>query len=163
MIIFVMGVAGAGKSTVGEALAQRMGWDFLDADDLHPDANKQKMRAGIPLSDADRAPWLRSVAEHVKTFIHSNKNAVVACSLLKQQYRDLVFVSESRLVYLRLSRELAEERAKARHHAFMPATLVASQYADLQEPEDALMIDAAMPVERIVAIIISGLCLRPQS
>jgi len=163
MILFVMGVAGAGKSTVGEALAQRMGWDFLDADDLHPDANKQKMRAGIPLSDADRAPWLRSVAEHVRTFIHSNKDAVVACSLLKQQYRDEVCAAETSLVYLRLSRELAEVRTESRRHAFMPPTLVASQYADLEEPIDALVIDAAMPVEQIVARIISGLCLRPQS
>jgi gluconokinase len=157
MIVLVMGVAGAGKTTVGRALAGKLGCEFLDADSLHPAANVAKMRAGKPLTDEDRWPWLNAVARAMDAFILSERSAVVACSALKQKYRNVLARPEVKLVYLKIELELAHERARARHHEFMPATLVGSQFAELEEPRDALVVSAAVPVEQAVAEITKAL------
>jgi gluconokinase len=151
MIVLVMGVAGAGKTTVGRALAEELGCKFLDADSLHPPANIAKMRAGVPLADEDRWPWLEAVARAIDEFVKSGVCAVVACSALKQRYREKLLRPEVTLIYLRIESELAHSRAAARHHEYMPATLVASQFAELEEPTDALTVDASGTMEQVVA------------
>jgi gluconokinase len=157
MIVLVMGVAGAGKTTVGRALAEKLGCDFLDADSLHPATNVAKMRAGIPLTDDDRWPWLNAVAKAIDEFILSRRCAVVACSALKQKYRNVLSRPEVKLVYLKIDPGLAHERARVRHHEFMPAALVGSQFAELEEPTDALVVSADLPVEQAVGQITDSL------
>jgi gluconokinase len=157
MIVIIMGVAGAGKTTVGRALAKKLGCEFLDADLLHPAANIAKMGAGIPLTDDDRWPWLNAVARAIDEFILSGRGAVVACSALKQRYRNVLARPDVKLVYLKIECELAQERARVRHHEFMPAALVGSQFAELEEPKDALVVSAALPVEKAVEQITDGL------
>jgi gluconokinase len=157
MIILVMGVAGAGKTTFGRALAERTGCDFLDADLLHPAANVAKMRAGTPLTDSDRWPWLNAVGKAIDEFIKSGRCAVVACSALKQKYRNVLMRDEVRVVSLKIDLQIATERAKVRHHEFLPAALVESQFEDLEEPVDAFVVDATLPVGDAVERIASWL------
>jgi gluconokinase len=153
-----MGVAGAGKTTVGQALAKSLGWAFHDADDFHPAANVEKMRQAVPLSDADRTPWLRALHDLIERLIASGTPAVLACSALRQTYRDsLVPSGPSRsavqLVQLDVSPSLAEQRLSARRGHYMPATLVTSQFATLEEPLGVLRVDASLPVNEIVVRI----------
>ncbi len=158
-VIVVMGVSGSGKSTTGHALATALGWSFTDADDLHPPANLAKMAAGTPLTDADRAPWLDAVRERIATALATDAPAIIACSALKQAYRDHLFVNRQRmrLVYLRGSRELLAARLAARAGHFMPASLLDSQLAALEEPADALVADPAAPPAALVTTIRAGL------
>src|SRR2546423_10645323 len=142
-VIVLMGVAGAGKTTVGQALAKSIGWAFHDADDFHPAANVEKMRHGVPLSDADRTPWLRVLHDLIERLIASGTPAVLACSALRQTYRDSLLPSgPSRraveLVQLDVPPSLAEQRLTARRGHYMPAALVASQFATLEEPRGGL-------------------------
>lgn len=151
-----MGVSGSGKSTVGEALAQRLGIRFVDADDLHPPLNVANMSAGIPLTDADRAPWLDAVGE-----VLASGPVVVACSALKRAYRDRLRAAapDLVLVYLRGSRELLESRMKGRTH-FMPASLLDSQLDTLEEPgsdEGAIVEDVVATVGELVDAIVTEL------
>ena len=145
MIIVVFGVAGVGKTTVGRLLAEELGWEFYDADDFHPAGNIQKMKAGIPLTDEDRWPWLDRLRQLIESCLAANENAVVGCSALKRAYRDRLRVSEEvRFVFLRASRAQIAEQLQRRHGHFMPTTLLDSQFADLEEPqldEHALTID----------------------
>ena len=150
MILLLMGVAGAGKTSVGRVLADRLGYEFLDADYLHSANNVEKMRTGVPLTDADREPWLAAVASALDAFAAAGISAVVACSALKQKYREQLMKRGVILVYLKITPGLAAVRAIERHHDFMPATLVASQFEDLEEPEGVLTLDASLPVERVV-------------
>ena len=154
MIILIMGVAGAGKTTVGHALAEQLHWSFADADDYHSPANVAKMRAGIALTDADRAPWLQSLRSVILEWIAAGENVVLACSALKASYRDMLVVSpEVKLVYLRITMDLAAERVGARHGHYMNPTLLRSQFEALQEPHDALTVEAGQSTEFIVANI----------
>ena len=157
MIILLMGVAGAGKTTVGRALAEELGCEFLDADSLHPATNIEKMRAGVALSDSDRWPWLAAVARVMDEFIRTEKCAVLACSALKQKYRDVLLRPELKLVYLKIDREVARSRAARRHHEYMPAALVESQFEDLEEPSDAFVVNASLSVDDVVERIIDSL------
>ncbi|GAA1055876.1 gluconokinase [Agromyces luteolus] len=151
--VVVMGVSASGKSTVGARLARRLGVPFVDADDLHPQANVDKMRSGHPLDDADREPWLDRVGA---TLAESARDGiVVACSSLRRAYRDRIrrAAPTTRFVHLHLSEEALAERAGARLGHFMPATLLASQLATLEPPaedEPALTVDADEPVDEIV-------------
>jgi gluconokinase len=155
--IIVMGVAGSGKTTVGEALAARLGYEFADADDFHSAANKAKMAGGTPLTDADREPWLKAVREHIEARVAAGARVVVACSALRETYRQMLKPSphtgvHERFVYLEASKELTESRLRSRHAHFMKADMLRSQYATLEAPtaSEALIVDASLPIEDIV-------------
>ena len=134
--VVVMGVAGSGKTTVGELLAARLGWSFIDADWLHPHANVDKMRSGIPLTDEDRAPWLAAIAARIRELREGGRSGVIACSALKRRYRDVLRGSDVRFAYLSGTRETLASRLADRSHRFMPAALLDSQLAALEEPAD---------------------------
>lgn len=158
MIVVIMGVSGSGKSTVGAALASALGWPLIDADDLHPPENVAKMAAGIPLSDDDRWPWLDRVVDEVRRVNDAAGNVVVACSALKQRYRDrLARAGDVRFVHLRGDRETIAARLASRRHRYMPATLLASQFATLEVPADAIDIDIKTSVDEQVRTIIEAL------
>jgi len=154
MIIFLMGVSGSGKTTVGEMLANQLGWKFADADAYHPPANVAKMAAGIPLTDEDRAPWLDALRRLIATWLEAKENVVLACSALKQKYRDVLMIApEVRLVYLRGSFELIEERMEERHGHYMKPGMLESQFETLEEPDNAIVVNVNDTVPNIVAEI----------
>jgi carbohydrate kinase (thermoresistant glucokinase family) len=157
-----MGVSGSGKTTVGRAVARRLGWRFLEGDTLHPPENVAKMSAGHPLDDEDRAPWLAAIAAHIDEWRREDRCGVVACSALKRDYRKVVAAEhrDLQLVYLRGSRPIIAERLAARRGHFMPAGLLDSQFATLEPPrgdENAIEVDVDVPVDAIVARIVTGL------
>ena len=155
MIVLVMGVAGVGKTTIGEALARAIGARFIDADDYHPPENVAKMKAGVPLGDEDRWPWLDRLNEELK----KEQRAVLACSALKESYRRRLAqgVEDFKVVYLHGSAQLIRERMKTRRHRYMPAALLDSQLATLEPPLDAIAIDVAAPLEDSVAALVERL------
>jgi gluconokinase len=155
MVVIVMGAGGAGKTTVGRRLADRRGWPFLDADAFHSAANVARMAYGTPLTDADRRPWLDAIHAALADIMARGASAVLACSALKASYRTRLTagLGDVRLVYLKADRALLRARLAARRNHFMPATLVDSQLADLEEPRDAIVVNAAEDVERIVDTI----------
>ena len=159
MIVVVMGVSGSGKSTIGRVLAQHLGCEFIDADDFHPPANVAKMAAGVALEDADRWPWLERLNAELRRRDARAERAVLACSALKQAYRDRLTASLARceLVCLRASAELLRERLAGRRHRYMPASLLASQLATLEPPARAIEIDAAQPPERCAELIAAAI------
>ena len=145
-----MGVSGCGKTAVGRVLAADLGWPFLDADDYHPEANVAKMAAGTPLTDADRWPWLDRLASEMAAVNERGANAVFACSALKQAYRDRFGrAGEVRFVHLQGDRDTIAARLTARSHRYMPPSLLASQFATLEEPEEAIVVDVrdAIPAQ----------------
>jgi len=152
MITIVMGVSGSGKTTVGKLLAQSLNWDFSDADDFHPPANIEKMSLGIPLEDADRLPWLLQLQSEIDTWLLENKIVVLACSALKASYREMLCRDPQRMkiVYLKASFQLLAARLKTRENHYMKADLLSSQLDTLEEPEDAIIIDASQPLEVMV-------------
>lgn len=163
-IIVVMGVAGAGKTSVGRALAAALGWSFYDADDYHSPANIEKMRGGHPLTDDDRRPWLATVCQLIAGVIHRDEHAVLACSALKHWYREALVPRDAapadvRFVYLDVPRAELLRRLEARHHYFRPE-LLGSQFETLDAHSDALTIDGSPPVDAIVQDIVDRLALR---
>jgi gluconokinase len=163
-VVVLMGVCGSGKTDVGRRLAARLGCDFLDGDDFHPPANVEKMRAGVPLSDADRWPWLDRLAAEIGDRLQAGRGAVVACSALARRYRDRLGLARpgTVLVHLDGTRELLAERLAARQGHFMPSSLLDSQLATLERPaadERAITIDVASPpdaiAERIAAQVVN--------
>ena len=147
-ILIVMGAAGSGKSTVGRLLAERLGWPFLDGDDFHPPANVNKMRMGIPLTDADRLPWLHRLRE----LASRSGSAVIACSALKESYRLILSGGDPRVrfVYLRADPALLAARLETRTGHFFTRPLLESQLAALEEPAGAIVVDASRSPEAIV-------------
>jgi gluconokinase len=165
VIVIVAGVSGSGKTTVGALLAGRLGWRFADGDDLHPAANVAKMRAGIPLTDTDRRPWLRAIAAWMDERIARGEDTVVACSALKRSYRDLLLDGRpaARMVFLAPDREVLARRLAARHGHFFPEHLLSSQFDALEPPapdERVLTVvpadDPAATVTQIMALIWPG-------
>jgi gluconokinase len=161
MVVIVMGVSGAGKTTIGRALASSLGCEFHDGDDLHTEASKLKMHRGIALDDADRAPWLRAIRELIVSMLDGGRNGVVACSALKQSYRDELVVDPGsvKVVYLRGSKELIAGRLRNRGGHFMNPALLQSQIDTLEEPREAIVIDASAAPEAIVGVIRARLAL----
>ena len=170
-IVICMGVSSCGKTVVGQAIAERLKVPFLDGDDYHSEANKQKMHAGIPLTDEDRWPWLASLAHALREAADKSGMAIGACSALKREYRDYLLAQADEpilFVFLEGSQELIAERIAARHHEFMPASLLASQFATLEVPgadENALTEPVTLSIDdiadRVVAEIGQGGPLSP--
>lgn len=160
--LIVMGVSGSGKTSIGKALADRLGWTYEDADDFHPPANVAKMSAGHPLTDDDRWPWLRAIAAEIDKAADGGGHVVFGCSALKRAYRDVLVHgrADTRVVYLDGSRELIAARLAARRHHFMPPGLLDSQFATLEPPgadEQPIVVDIDKPVEQIVDGIVAQL------
>jgi gluconokinase len=155
MIVVVMGVTGAGKSTVGRLLAARFGAEFVDADDYHPPENVAKMRAGTPLTDTDRQPWLERLNALLRERAERGASVVLACSALKAAYREtlLAGLPAARAVYLRGSREVIAARLAARRGHYMDPGLLESQFATLEEPADAIVVEVSGTPEAIVATV----------
>lgn len=158
-VILVMGVSGSGKTTIGKGLADRLGWEFQDADGFHPAANVEKMRAGIPLTDEDRWPWLHAIAAWIDETRRAGRHGVVTCSALKRAYREILVGDRDDvcLVHLAGEREVIARRMAARHGHFMPPTLLDSQFAALEAPgRDERPVVAAIEAtpEAIVADIL---------
>ena len=148
MIVIMMGVVGSGKTVVGRSLAEQLDWAFADADDFHSPASVEKIRHGIALTDEDRAPWLHTLRAQIRRWIADGSNAVLACSALKRSYRpELAVGPEVRFVYLKGSPELIAQRLRLRRGHFADEKILASQFADLEEPEE--------PIEKAITIDIS--------
>ena len=161
-VVVVSGVAGSGKTTVGRALAERLGVPFADADDLHPPANVAKMAGGTPLDDTDRGPWLDAVAEWIKAAAHDGSGGVIACSALKRSHRDRLRRGDRSVWFVQLVAEpsvLARRMNQRRDH-FMPPGLLRSQLADLQPlapDEPGVTVDAALSPGRIIGVVMTAL------
>lgn len=162
-VVIIMGVSGAGKTTVGRALADRLGWQFVEGDEFHPAANVQAMAAGHALTDADRAPWLAALRARIDAIIAANERAVIACSALKHAYRRVLAgerggrEGEVRFVQLDVPREVLRARLEARRTHFMPAALLDSQLETLEPSTTALHVDGALPVDQVVEVILRDL------
>jgi gluconokinase len=156
--ILVFGVSGVGKTTIGRMLAERLGWAFLDADDLHPPANVEKMRSGVALDDADRWPWLDAVGRRIDAEATDGRASVIACSALKRAYRDRLRTGrpQLRIVYLAGSQALIAARLEHRSGHYWPASLLPTQFAALEPPgadEDAVVVDVGPPADVLVEAI----------
>jgi carbohydrate kinase (thermoresistant glucokinase family) len=161
-VLVLMGVSGCGKTTVAAILADRLGWPFEEGDALHPQANIEKMAAGNPLTDADRWPWLAKVADWIDERLDAGENGLITCSALKRSYRDLMNRRGSGLIFVFLagSKETIAARLTARHGHFMRASLLDSQFADLEEPaadEPAIRVGIGPPAAEIAEQIIGRL------
>ncbi len=156
-----MGVAGSGKTTIGSLLAKEMDWSFADADDFHPAANVEKISRGIALDDTDRAPWLAAIRNNILGWIAEHQNIVLACSALKEAYRQQLSVSsEVKFVYLQGTYPVIYQRLHNRHGHFATEQILASQFAALEEPTDATTVDVSGTPEQIVGEIRRRLGLR---
>jgi gluconokinase len=164
MVVIIMGVSGAGKTAVGEALTAKLGWTFKDADDFHPASNVKKMHAGIPLNEDDRQPWLQALNAAIRKWVAEKCDVILACSALRRSYRDAlrrdVTPPEAlRFVYLKGAFDEIDRRLSIRTGHFMPESLLRSQFATLEEPDtsEAVAIDIAPPVATIVDTIIAAI------
>ena len=160
MIILLMGVSGAGKTTIGKLLAASLNWEFSDADNFHTATNIEKMRLGIPLNDADRKLWLEDLQAAIKNWLQENKNVVLACSALKTSYRQMLIIDSCiQLVYLKGSFDVIETRLKARQNHFMTEKLLKSQFHDLEEPDNCICVDVSELPEVILKKVRTALAI----
>lgn len=159
MILILMGPMGCGKTTVGKLLAEKLEWLFYDGDDFHSRENVEKMRAGTALTDEDRRSWLETLHAHIQGLLKQRKEAILACSALKQSYRDILGVNQTtvRTVYLKGTYELLRKRTEERKHPYMNKELLKSQLDTLEEPQDGLVVDISPAPEAIVEAIIKKL------
>lgn len=164
MVIILTGVSGVGKTVVGQALADRLGWAFEDADNWHPAANVEKMRSGIPLNDNDRKPWLEALNHGIREWVAAGRNTVLACSALKARYRETLRLgvqdsSSVQFVFLRASYQEIDRRLRERRGHYMPESLLRSQFEALEEPtaHDAVIVDASRTLPEIVDEIVARL------
>lgn len=154
--IIVMGVAGCGKTSVGKGLAERLGWDFYDADNFHPRENVAKMASGIPLDDSDRLPWLAALHDLIACSLKQNRPGVLACSALKERYRRQLLQGNDhvQLVYLKGSYELIWSRMEKRTDHYMKPQMLQSQFDALEEPTNAISVDISMSIDELVQEIL---------
>jgi gluconokinase len=152
-----MGVVGAGKTTVGQLLAEHLGWPFADADDFHSPENVEKIRNGHPLTDEDRRPWLAALHEAVVGWDAAGVNAVLACSALKREYREALQAGSTRFVYLKGSREIISARLGNRRGHFATDSILESQFADLEEPTNAVTVRIDKRPDAIVEEVLAKL------
>jgi gluconokinase len=157
MIILLMGIAGSGKSTIGRELATQLGFELIEGDDFHTPANVRKMAQGIPLEDADRAPWLDAIAAALAALRARGGDAVLACSALKQSYRDRLLAPDVQLAYLKVSASVANARLARRINHFFPPALLQSQLNTLEEPRSALIVDADPSAASVVRALAASL------
>ena len=164
MVLILMGPMGCGKTTIGKTLTEKLGWSFFDGDDFHPKKNVEKMRAGIALTDEDRKAWLEKLHANIRRWLRDKQNSILACSALKQAYRDILGVDQDtvKTVYLKGSYELLRERIEGRQHPYMDKDLLRSQVETLEEPSDGLTVDISATPETIVRFIIDRLNLGSQ-
>jgi carbohydrate kinase (thermoresistant glucokinase family) len=162
--VVLMGVAGSGKTAVGMQVAQKLDWIFLDADNFHPPANIEKMKHGIPLNDQDRAPWLQRLHDELQHQMAEGLSVILACSALKESYRNVLRDEESppKFVYLDVDPETIRDRLQHRSAHFFPKELMDSQFAALERPKDAIIIDARKPLEVVVDQVIDTLTTSPK-
>jgi carbohydrate kinase (thermoresistant glucokinase family) len=162
--VVLMGVAGSGKTAVGMQVAQKLGWIFLDADNFHPPANIEKMKHGIPLSDQDRAPWLQGLHDELQHQMAEGHSVILACSALKESYRKVLRdeVSPPTFVYLDVDPETIRDRLQHRTAHFFPKELMESQFAALEKPKDAIIIDARKPLADVVDQVIRAFTASPK-
>ena len=155
MIIIPIGVSGSGKTTIGKQLANSLSWKFYDADDFHSAENIKKMQNGIPLEDSDRIPWLQTIRNAIAQWLQENQNVVLACSALKENYRQMLWVDREyvKFVYLKGSFDLIQKRLQKRKHHFMPEQLLQSQFEALEEPHNIVAIDISESPEIIIETI----------
>ncbi|MFN2432571.1 MAG: gluconokinase [Gemmatimonadota bacterium] len=165
VVVVVMGVSGAGKTTVGVRLARELGWPFYEGDEFHPAENVDKMTRRQALTDDDRRPWLEALHDLIARLLESRRPAVLACSALRRSYRERLRQGNDgvRFVYLRVDRALAESRVGRRRGHFMPPDLVDSQFRALEEPAGVLVLDAARPPEALVQDVVRELGLEPDA
>jgi carbohydrate kinase (thermoresistant glucokinase family) len=158
-VAVLIGAMGCGKTTIGQKLAETLGWQFFDADDFHPKQNVEKMRAGTALTDEDRLPWLEMLHNEIQSWLGKEQNTILACSALKQAYRDILGVDQVSVitVHLKGSFEQILERLESRDHSYMNNTLLQSQLDTLEEPDDGYMVDITPTPETIVRTIIDFL------
>ncbi|HIG43718.1 MAG: gluconokinase [bacterium] len=159
MVIVLFGVSGCGKSTIGKQLAEQLNWQFIDADDYHPEQNIEKMRQGLPLSDEDRVPWLTRLRNLIANNNQQGKHTVLACSALKQSYRELLGVDQKRIfsVLLEGSFELIQARLATRTHAFMNDNLLRSQFSSLEPAKNGLVVSIQLSREIICETIVNAI------
>jgi len=159
MVLILMGPMGCGKTTIGKILAEKLGWSFYDGDDFHPEKNVEKMRAGIALTDEDRKLWLENLHVNIQRWLKDKENTILACSALKQAYRDILGVDQNtvRTVYLKGSYELLRKRIEERQHPYMDKNLLRSQLDTLEEPKDGLTVHISATPEIVVSTLINNL------
>jgi len=159
MVLILMGPMGCGKTLIGKMLAEKLEWPFYDGDDFHPATNVEKMRAGVALNDEDRKIWLETLRAHIQRWLQDGQNTLLACSALKQAYRDRLGVNQSavRTVYLKGSYELLRERIEGRQHPYMNKNLLKSQLDTLEEPKDGLVVEISPAPEIIAKTILENL------
>ncbi len=155
IVLLIMGVSGSGKSLVGGMLAKRLGFSFIDADQYHTPNNKAKMSRGIPLTDEDRNPWLHILAELINEWVETNENGIIACSALKDDYRKIILAKakQSYVLYLKGNYELISDRIAKRQHEFMNPDLLRNQFNTLEEPQNAICLEAGLAPELIIEYI----------
>jgi len=160
--LILMGVSGSGKTAVGELLSQKLGWPFFDGDDFHPKENVEKMAAGIPLDDDDRIPWLMNLHDLIADHLAERKSLLLACSALKQSYRDLLLEGNPDTLFIHLKGDfgLIMSRMQARSGHYMKSEMLYSQFETLEEPTEALTVDIGQNLDRITEEIIKQLHLR---
>jgi gluconokinase len=156
--VILMGVAGSGKTAVGKGVAARPNWLFLDADDFHPAANIEKMKHGIPLNDQDRIPWLRALRNELRRLLAEGRSVILACSALKESYRKLLSddVAPMSFVLLDVDQETIRERLRHRSAHFFPKELMNSQFAALEKPKDAIIIDARKSLDEVTDRVVQA-------
>ncbi len=155
----IMGVAGAGKTTVGSNISKKTKSYFLEGDNFHNDKNIQKMKSGIPLNDKDRLDWLNKIKEEITLRIKDN-NVIVACSALKEKYRKILNLNENAFIYLKIDKKTANIRLKNRKNHFMPRSLVESQFSILEEPKRSIICDGNQDMEEIIKTLINQMNLK---